>query len=138
MCFEIWSHCSRITRTRSINCPKSKRSFKDSATVSRASSKVPTFLSRLHKTVPEPTRCQNSQIKYLSHNSEKKGKRQELVEFDRLLTNEARAIRKNEVYYINEDDKERKYTSKHLKRQQSKNDTSKPSFGTMNSASNEN
>jgi hypothetical protein len=61
-----------------------------------------------------------------------------LVEFDRLLTNEARAIRKNEVYYINEDDKERKYTSKHLKRQQSKNDTSKASFGTMNSASNEN
>lgn len=41
MCFEIWSHCSRITQPRSINCPKSKRFFKDSATVSRASSKVP-------------------------------------------------------------------------------------------------
>jgi hypothetical protein len=58
-----------------------------------------------------------------------------LVEFDRMLTSETRMRRKNEVYYINEDDKGGRFAAKHLKRQ---HDTSKRSFGTMNSGSNEN
>lgn len=47
--------------------------------------------------------------------------------------------KKNEVYYINEDDKGVKYPAKKLRRQKSNhNSSSKRSFGTMNSASNEN
>lgn len=69
---------------------------------------------------------------------EKRGRRSELIEFDRLVANTTQVRRKNEVYFINEDEKGLKYSAKQLKMQDCKNEVSKKSFGTMNSGSNEN
>jgi hypothetical protein len=52
------------------------------------------------------------------------------------MSNETQMRKKNEVYYINEDEKGVKYPAKQLRRRKSNHDSSKRSFGTMNSGSN--